>query len=250
MNLASTKKPNLRRLILALLAGAVLQTAAPVWHGCAAQEMDEQQAREQQEREKQLWEQQEREQKMREQEAREQTMREQQAIDGMIIEFLKNLLQLIKHGDLSDGEALEEILGVEAVVDHVEKKGAEKETIYYLMAPRSKVLAQHKRGHHEYRVVQMAPKKKSGEIGPEKSRVDLKLVFSPSETERGIAVAQMESVFGKRQYHREHEAHLSANEGFLSEEHVYRWQERNDIWATFLFDAETRFLVEVKVYQR
>lgn len=242
--------PNVRRLIVALLGCLALLAAAPVWHGCAAQEMDEQQAREQQEREKQVREQQEREQKKREQEAREQKMREQQVVDGMIIEFLKNLLQLIKLGDLSDVEALEEILGVEAVVDGVEKNAEEKETRYYLMTPKSKVLSQHKSGHHEYRVIQPLRGKASSEKGSARARVDLKLVFSPSETERGIAVAQMESVFGKRQFHREHEAYQSSNEGFLNEEHVYRWEGRNDIWAMFLFDAETRFLVNVKVYQR
>lgn len=170
--------------------------------------------------------------------------------EEMILEFLQNLFKVVKHDDLTDLGFIEQTLGLKAELEKsFEWPTGKKETSYYLKEPKSRLLGQNSIVHHAYRMTQPKQKEPANENGSEKIKVELRLVFSPRTHKRGIAVEEMESVFGKHQFYKEHIAHVSPTKAFLHKEYAYRWQGRNDMWAMFLFDGESGFLMDVKLYQ-
>lgn len=170
--------------------------------------------------------------------------------EEMILEFLQNLFKVIKHDDLTDLGFIEQTLGVKAELEKnfVWPNGT-KESRYYLKEPKSRLLRQHKIGEHEYSVTQPLHREPSGEKESQQAKVKLRLVFSPNIQQRGIAVDDMESVFGKHKFYKEHEAHVSPTKGFMHQEYAYRWQGRNDIRASFLFSGNSHFLMDVTLHQ-
>lgn len=171
--------------------------------------------------------------------------------EEMIIEFLKNLQVVIKHDELADLAFIERTLGMKAVlVDNFVWPNGDKETRYYLKALKTRLLGQDGIAHHEYNVTQLPQKEPVNGNQAEQTKVYLRLVFSARTHERGITAKDLESVLGKHQFYKEHEAHVSPTEAYLHKEYAYRWKGRNDIGVVFMFSGKDLNLMDVSLYQK
>lgn len=161
--------------------------------------------------------------------------------EEMILEFLNNLFKVIKHDDLSDLGFIEQTLGVKAVlIQELERPNMERVKFYRMKVLQSKWIQKIQGGPHTYDVTQ--------QINGKKMEVSLRFVFSPGVHQLGIAVEDMEKVFGKPQFFQFVEALSSPLQIFMHKHFAYRWRDQNDTVAAFTFN-ESGFLIDVEVFQ-
>lgn len=160
--------------------------------------------------------------------------------EEMILEFLQNLFKVIKHDDLTDIGFIEKTLGVKAV--WVRDRGVvagRKVTDYTLTEPKSKVFLDTSNLSSYYTVSQP--------LSGGKMVIDIRIRISINEPRQpDVTVNNMESIFGKPQFS---QFVIIDSGAYLPLAYAYRWQNKNDLVAQFMFRSDTGALESVDVFQ-
>lgn len=171
--------------------------------------------------------------------------------DTMILDFLRRLLEVARHDDLTDRAFIEKTLGVEFTLtsegvptSERDKKEMTHWQRFRLTSPGDPILQ--KQGSiaaHEYSAITPLPG-----VRP---RVNLRLVFGDFSGPRGISKEQMTEVFGKPQFKNEASARVAKAPlgGYIHTSYAYRWEGRNSTVARFMFSGKTGYLSDVEVFQ-
>lgn len=172
--------------------------------------------------------------------------------EAMILDFLRRLLQVARHDDLTDRAFVEKTLGVEFTLtsEGVPTSERDKKEMTHWQQFRLTSLGDpilQKQGSiREHHSMHKTP------VPGIRAEASIALVFSPELFgTRGITREHMTEVFGKPRFTREIEAHVSSapRRGYIHTSYAYRWEGRNSTVARSLFDGQTGFLMNVEVFQ-